>query len=192
MENVIIYLIGFAGTGKFTIAKELSLKTGAHIVDNHLINNPIFSVIHTDGSTPIARAAWQKVSVIREAVYTTIEDISPRKWSFVFTNELIEGSAVDQKIFNRVASIAESRNSIFVPIRLVCDLEELYRRVESVERSSRYKLTDPKVAKSVFEHASVLKISHPLALTLEVTCLSAQESAAKIIEYINNLCLTIA
>lgn len=38
---ITLYLIGFAGTGKYTIAKELA-KVGYKLVDNHLINNSIF------------------------------------------------------------------------------------------------------------------------------------------------------
>jgi hypothetical protein len=45
MQNTIVYLIGYAGTGKYTIAKELVLLTGAVIVDNQLINSPVFSVV---------------------------------------------------------------------------------------------------------------------------------------------------
>jgi shikimate kinase len=41
MRNTMIYLIGFAGAGKFTIAKEICKSAEARLVDNHLINNPI-------------------------------------------------------------------------------------------------------------------------------------------------------
>jgi predicted kinase len=45
MKNTIVYLIGYAGTGKYTIAREIAGLTGAVIVDNQLINNPVFSVV---------------------------------------------------------------------------------------------------------------------------------------------------
>lgn len=41
---VTLYLIGFAGTGEYTIAKEIA-NHGYKVVDNHLINNPIFSLL---------------------------------------------------------------------------------------------------------------------------------------------------
>ena len=40
LENTIVALIGYAGTGKYTIGRELSERTGAKLIDNHLINNP--------------------------------------------------------------------------------------------------------------------------------------------------------
>lgn len=184
MENTIIYLIGFAGVGKFTIAQQLHLKTGAQIVDNHLINNPILSVIYTDGITPIPKAAWHKIAIIRQTVYSAIEDISPKNWNFIFTNELIDGYKVDAEIFASIAHIAQKRNSIFIPVRLICDLDELSRRVQSTDRASRYKLTSVEATHHKFESFSVLKCDHPNTLTLDVTHLTATESADKIIEHI--------
>lgn len=52
IENSIIYLIGFTGTGKLTIAKEIALKIDIRVVANHLINDPILSLIQADGKTP--------------------------------------------------------------------------------------------------------------------------------------------
>ena len=46
MPNI-IYLIGYAGTGKYTIAKELE-KSGYVICDNQLINNPINALLNYD------------------------------------------------------------------------------------------------------------------------------------------------
>jgi len=39
LKNTFILLIGFAGTGKYTIGRELCRRTGAKLIDNHLINN---------------------------------------------------------------------------------------------------------------------------------------------------------
>jgi shikimate kinase len=40
MNNTIIYLIGFPGVGKLTIAKELCNETSALLVDHHTLSNP--------------------------------------------------------------------------------------------------------------------------------------------------------
>ncbi|MGL5939284.1 MAG: hypothetical protein ACRC2S_02685 [Waterburya sp.] len=40
MTNTIIYLIGFAGVGKYTIAKAISEHLSVKIIDNHYILNP--------------------------------------------------------------------------------------------------------------------------------------------------------
>lgn len=48
MKNTIIYLLGFPGTGKYTIAKEICKQADFKLVDNHLINNPLFTLIEND------------------------------------------------------------------------------------------------------------------------------------------------
>ena len=58
--TVILYLIGKAGTGKYTIAKEIE-KSGFSLCDNHLINNPIFSLLNLDGQSPVPQFAWDAI-----------------------------------------------------------------------------------------------------------------------------------
>ncbi|MFN8911956.1 MAG: hypothetical protein ACK5V4_04210, partial [Alphaproteobacteria bacterium] len=65
LNNTIIYLLGFAGVGKLTIAKELAKITGAKVVDNHLINNPVFHILDNDGIIPLLDAVWAKTRAIR-------------------------------------------------------------------------------------------------------------------------------
>src|SRR5215510_6248325 len=48
--NTIIYLIGVPAVGKYTVAKEIGRMTGAKVVDNQLINFPVYSVIGYDGT----------------------------------------------------------------------------------------------------------------------------------------------
>jgi len=48
---VVLYLIGFAGTGKLTIAQVLE-PLGFKIIDNHLINDPIFKALDLGKGTP--------------------------------------------------------------------------------------------------------------------------------------------
>ena len=58
MDNIFLYLLGFAGTGKLTIARAFARSVGAEVVDNHWINNPIFGLIDADGVSPLPDAVW--------------------------------------------------------------------------------------------------------------------------------------
>jgi hypothetical protein len=83
VESTIFYLIGLPGTGKYAVAKameRLSANDGFRlvVVDNHLVANPIFNLIHTDGKTPLGPRVWDRVSDVGEAVLRTIETLSPR------------------------------------------------------------------------------------------------------------------
>jgi tRNA A37 threonylcarbamoyladenosine biosynthesis protein TsaE len=53
LDNTIFYLIGPAGVGKLTVARAIAALTGARIVDNHTVNNPIFDLIEHYRSTPL-------------------------------------------------------------------------------------------------------------------------------------------
>ena len=149
--SAVYYLIGLPGVGKYTVASamaRLAAERGQRlvVVDNHYVNNVIFGLVGVDGRTPLAPAVWARVAEVAEVaeiVFTTVETLSPRGWSFVFTNYLDHSSAEDHRWYRRVRQVANARGSRFVPVRLVCEPDELCRRVASPERSGRLKLVDP-------------------------------------------------
>ena len=65
LENTIMLLIGFAGTGKYTIGLELAGRTGARLIDNHLVNNPVFTVMNPDGLSSLPDGVWAKTNLAR-------------------------------------------------------------------------------------------------------------------------------
>ena len=95
-ENTMVALIGFAGTGKYTIGRELCERTGATLVHNHLINNPIFNVVKVDATTPLPPQVWDLVKEVRATVYEAIRELSAPERSFVFTMHLRQSSTADK------------------------------------------------------------------------------------------------
>ncbi|MEP6922074.1 MAG: hypothetical protein ABI967_13190 [bacterium] len=184
LKNTIIVLIGFAGTGKYTIGHELCERTGAKLIDNHLINNPIFKVVNADGITPLPPGVWDKVKNIRRIVYDAIRELSPPNLSFVFTIELIEGNPGEQKAFEDLAELAQARNSLFVPVRLLCDVEELCRRVVDPARVQMLKSISPEQARRKAAKEAVLTPNHPNTRTIDVTKKSPSESVASILSQV--------
>ena len=187
IENTIIYLIGYPAVGKFTIAKQICNIIGAKLVDNHKISNPILSVIKTDGGiTPIQETVWDKVAEVRNIVFDVITNISPPEISFVLTNVLFKEND-DEITFRKLEDVSIKRNSLFVPVILTCDKEEMCRRVVSLERVNNYKLTNIERMCSLLENKSILPIKHKNLLELDTTQLPAEESANIIIKHIINL-----
>ena len=187
LKNSIIVLIGFAGTGKYTIGRELCERTGAKLIDNHLINNPIFKVVDADGITPLPPGVWGKVKTIRAIVYDSIRELSPPDLSFVFTIELIEGKPGEQQAFDDLKELATARNSLFVPVRLLCEVDELCRRVASPGRIAMIKAISPEAARQKSADYEVLKAEHPNSRTIDVTRKSPSDSADVILAEIANL-----
>jgi len=182
---MIVLLMGFAGTGKYTIGSRLSKLTGAKLVDNHLINNPIFTAVNADGVTPLPPPIWDKVKQIRRIVYETIREYAPQNLSFIFTAELRHSNPADHVAFVELKKLADARGSIFIPIRLVCDVEELCRRVVTPERAERLKEISTERARKKSAEDEVLNPRHRNLRTIDVTNRSPSGSVAAIVKEIS-------
>lgn len=187
LTNTIIYLFGFAGTGKYTVAKELSKVTGAKLVDNHLINNPIFSVIRADGITKLPETVWEKTWAIRKIVLQAIETLSPPEFSFVFTNQLCNEDPDDHLLYQEICDLAEKRGSLFIPVRMLCDVHERVKRIVSDDRKERMKCIDPNEATDSEARFTVFTPTHKNTLTLDVTAISPSEAVRIIHTHIATL-----
>jgi hypothetical protein len=185
-ENTLIYLIGFPGTGKYTIAQEIVGKADFKLVDNHLINNPIFSLIQLDGKTPMPMRVWDNVVKIWDVVADTLIHLSPPEGNFVLTNSLAEGDEFDLRHYERIKNIADQRRGHFVPVRLTLDVDEHRRRITVPARKLRHKETNPE-APARYAAQSILNVVHPHVLTLDVTHLSAAEAADIIVKHAASL-----
>ena len=189
---VIVHLIGYPGAGKYTVARHiarLAADDGRRyvVLDNHHTSNVIFAVLEVDGVRPIAREVWDRVGDVREVLYRTIEDMSPREWSFVFTNVLTDGEPTDEAIVRRIAELAVARQIPYVPVRLVCARDEILRRVTNADRHERLKWIDPgAVGAFIDEHQLIEVDGHPL-LQVDVTARPPDDTARLILAHIDSL-----
>ena len=186
-DNTMIALIGFAGTGKYTIGRELCERTGAKLIDNHLIANPVFTVVNADGVTPLPAGVWDKVNQIRRTVYDAIREMSPPEMNFVFTMEWRENNPADQKGFTDLERVAAARRSRFIPIRLICGVDELCRRVTDPSRVAMLKEISPELARKKSIEDEVLNVPHPNLRTLDVTKRSPSNSVDAILDEISSI-----
>ena len=174
---MIVHLIGYPGTGKYTVACSMAERWPHRLVvmDNHLTANPILHVVGVDGVRRLPPVVWERVGEIRDLVSKAIEDLSPPDWSFVFTNVL---DARDERHHATVAwlqRLAEARRQPYVPVLLRCDLDELLRRVVTPERHGRMKWID---ADAVRAYATSTRMLVPDGtLTLDITDMTPEEAA---------------
>lgn len=185
MNNTIIYLIGFPGTGKYTIAKELVKKQpGLFLVDNHLINNPIFGLIRRDGKTKFPEAVWDYTRRMYDVVLDAVIHLADQESSFVFTNCLYNEYPPDRILYQKIQDVAEKRGALFFPIHLSCNLVELQKRIISPDRNARMKWMDPDGLAGIYEKYTILDCNHPCKLELDVTRLAAEETAGAILAHV--------
>ena len=185
ISNTIIYLFGFSGIGKLTIAQEVQKVVPAILVDNHFINNVVFGLIDPDGVSPLSEQVWENTRRVREVVLDTIRDLSRPERNFIFTNELIEGSVADQEVFAKISTLATQRRGFFFPVRLLISVDELCRRTVFPERKARFKSTDAEAAREQARRKVVFRPSCPY-FELEISSLSAEASAQAIVTELQN------
>jgi hypothetical protein len=181
-------LLGYPGTGKYTVAKQLvraleERGETARLLDNHRSANVLFDlIIEAAGRSQLPAGIFPRVRMINTAILETVEHLSPPEWSFVFTYFVPAGS--DTAHVDDVARVAAARNATYLPVVLTCDPGELARRVPRTDRAERQKLTDPArvpgmLAEGMYEPQG--------AFRLDVTTTTPDVAALAILEHLEGL-----
>lgn len=181
-NNTIIYLIGFAGVGKRTIAQELCQQENFRLIDNHLINNVVFPFVH-DGQNKLPTEIWNRTRAIRRIALNTMVELGNRDFNYVFTNNLYENDAEDLEIYEQIAGAARKINATFIPIRLLCAADENRKRIATTDRALLYKDTNI-LSVDKTKNEKTLIPDHKNLFTLDVTHLSKKEAARSIVEHV--------
>lgn len=186
LHNTVIYLIGIPAVGKYTIAKEIGLMTGAKVVDNQLINTPVLKVIGYDGTDafPFPHGAWAQIETIHRAVLSVIRECCSPEDSFVFTNVLDARAPGDRAWFRRIERLAKQRNAGFFPVWLTCDPGVLLSRKDTTDRRERLKDIDLSSIDRWVREFELLRMPHPHALTLDTSRAKPQVTALRILEHV--------
>ncbi|MGH7761431.1 MAG: chloramphenicol phosphotransferase [Candidatus Dormibacteraceae bacterium] len=156
------------------------------LIDNHYVNNPIFGLLDLDGVRPLPAATWERVGEVRDAVIATIATLSPKEWSFIFTNDLID-SPKERQWVAVLESLATARSSAFMVVRLLCEPEELCRRIASPERQAMMKSISTDWIKGRIATEQVLDPQLPSTLTLDITSMAPDDAADRILAHRSGL-----
>jgi AAA domain len=181
--SVVVQLLGYPGTGKYTVAKELVRAMEAdgrttRLLDNHASGNLILSLVPTP-THGIPAPVMDRIIEVRDAVLATLEQHTPRDWSIVFTN--FPPDAERARALDRHREVAAVRGAGFVPVLLECDPDEVLRRVVAPERAARHKLVDPVRMREILEEAVPLPPWDDIR-RIDVTTLPPPEAARVILE----------
>lgn len=176
-------LLGYPGTGKYTIAKELvrqAVTAGSvvRLVDNHTASNIVFDLIaESDGRSALPEGIVKRVREINYAVLRTIAELSPTNWSFVLTHHLVDTPEIHAYLAD-LESVATGRGGALLVVVLSCSREALIERVVRADRWERNKLVDPERALEIAERGM---LDPPGALHLDITDSTPSETAAAIL-----------
>lgn len=178
--SCLFYLIGPPGSGKRTVGLELSRLTGAALMDNHLINDPVLMAWGADGHKPLPPEVWSFTRRLREIVLEAVA-AAPAEVSHIFTNYLADLPG-EAEFIERFAALAERRGAKFVPVSLTCSTEELLRRMPLPERRARLKLSDPDALRAVLNRKRILPVPEGI-LTLDTLQMTPERAARAILTF---------
>ncbi|WP_337185369.1 AAA family ATPase [Phenylobacterium sp.] len=180
MQNVIVYLVGPPGVGKYTVGKLVAERLSAKLLDNHFWSNPIFEVVEPDGKT-LPAGVWDRTNDVLSAVLETVARFGPPGRNYVFTHAVSDpgGHPIDWVIAGQLLWVAERRRASLLVVRLACDEEQLRERIASAGRRERFKTTDAGKARSLAS-LGPFPIRHDWILDLNTSGLGAAETAERI------------
>ena len=169
----LIVLYGPPAVGKLTIARELSKLTGFRVFHNHLSIDavePIFDF----GTPPFAKMVeMMRFAMVGEAAMNNID--------LIYTFCYAKGH--DEPHLNTIAKLVEGNGGEVQWVLLVCDKEELKRRVLSEDRKKYGKAKTVELMDRFFE---MYDLFSPLpgseTLTIDNTDVPAAKAARTIIE----------
>ena len=195
LMDTIILLTGIAGTGKRTIGQAIShINPAFTLLHHHDYLDPILKQFDNSpqNSNPdsiwwnLDDKGWDALKKARKAAFDNITYASPKNSSFVITYELLNNNIYHQAIFDEIKEISTVRKSLFIPVRLICELNELIKRLTHPERKQYYKTQDTELIRKRFSSDAVFQSNLKNELTLDVSKLSPEESAKKILAWVDN------
>lgn len=187
-QNYVLLLNGYPGVGKLTVAEELARHTnGLHVIDNHMLNNPIFALVRENNSTKIPSEAWVSIRNIRKIVLTALSSYASPNLNFAFTNCLAEEDPDDVNIYEQIKESATQGQRLFIPILLTCSLEENKKRIVTESREVKMKMRDANDIAEMREDFTLVGKNHPHAAFFDTTELSPQDTAAKVRNHIQQV-----
>lgn len=180
MMRIFILLIGFPGVGKLTIARELQSLSSAKVIDNHWFNNPVLRLLDDDGTGHLPEGIWDYTGRIRQTVLDAIAEYTGPSANFIFTHAGRDGDQRSLRTYQQFDDAAQRCGAVLVPVRLLCDEDELARRISMPARRNDLKATDAQASRERSRRDKVFDPKHHNTLVLDVTSTPPPESAAAI------------
>lgn len=180
-----IYLNGYPGIGKLTIANELArLIPNTKVYHNHLMIDPVAALVDRDDPE------YHRIrsSFRRHILHVISTSESTRKLNWIFTDARCT-SDIGSEAAQDFKLAAEQGGATFIPVALSCDLEENVRR--TVTRAGvnpkTTKLTNPDLVCQVRQEEVMYQFGGREELQLDITHLSASEAAQKVSQHLKSL-----
>ena len=174
-------LLGFPGTGKYTVAQAMVQQLAARgepaaLMDNHATANLIWSLVPRERRFDADVMA--RLAELRNVLWDAAAELTSPTHSLILTNYLPPGRP--PTALDRHRELAQQLGLPLIAVVLHCDPDEVIRRVPNADRAARLKLVDPERARELMSSALTLP-SWPELVGLDITGLSPAKAAARVI-----------
>jgi len=170
MAGPIVHINGWPGTGKLTIARELSRRIDARLLDNHSVLDPAHALF--DRRDPLHHSLRRS---LRVAIFDHMRRMQPDT-ALIFTDALSD-DAYDSAVFDEYRQLAADRAAPLVAVVLDLTAERNVERLTAPGRSERHKLTNPKALAALRANHRLLRATGLPLVELDVSELSPSEAA---------------
>jgi hypothetical protein len=178
---MIIFLNGWPGVGKLTVARHVVAATGGRLLDAHTIYNVAFYL--TEFRTPVF---YETVRKVRDIAFNRVVELPPRT-PVVMTNAFAVDSDWAKENWEAVRALADRRGSKLFFIELDCSQAENERRIQFEDRGLLGKPRDPSLIANKRQSRSLLRPADAdHLLCLDNTSLLPQACASEIVAWIRS------
>ncbi|KAG5755256.1 hypothetical protein H9Q69_005509 [Fusarium xylarioides] len=180
-----VYINGYPGIGKLTIARELQqLLPDSKVYHNHLLIDPVEALVERSSPGYHEMRTGLRRYVLNEIA--TSEYTKDKTWIFTDAREASAAGELGAKDYE---AATRKRGVSFILIVLECEIEENIRRAINPARSQNVdaKLTDETILRPILEDETIYRFGYENELVLDVTKLSSKEAALRIKEHVDRL-----
>lgn len=186
-KSYVLHINGFPGTGKLTVAKELAKVGDIRLIDNHMLNNPIFTLVRENSVDPIPEEAWVAIRAIRQIVLDGFTTIAKPHLNFAMTNCLGHEDEEDYKIYEQIRDAITKSGRAYIPVLLTCSEEENLTRIMDEGREANMKMRDTNGLRELRNKFTLAGKDHPNVLQLDITALQPHEAATFIRKHVQEV-----
>lgn len=174
-------LLGFPGTGKYTVAQAIVEELAARgepaaLLDNHATANLVWSLVPVERQFDPDVMAW--IADLRNVLWDAAAELTSPEHSLVFTNFLPVGRP--PTVLDRHRELAQQLGRKLVAVVLHCDPDQVLRRIPNADRAARMKLVDADIARTIMSSGMTLP-TWPELIDLDITGQSPTEAGARVI-----------
>ncbi|KAH8174549.1 AAA domain-containing protein [Sarocladium implicatum] len=182
MPAPLVWINGFPGVGKLTVAKEITLLHEASVlVSNHSLIDPVARRLGPN-SREHPRYQEERRAERQEALRKWVTNSMLSTHMIIFT-DFQSTDALGSSVAQEYKIAADEAGRPFIPIYLTCEAQTNIERATSQERkeSGTTKLTDATVLSSIVSSEEIYRFQ--TGRSIDTTKVPAQEVAAAILAY---------